>query len=236
MNDSTTENNANDRTKVLVTFSDHVEVGVQTEGRSPDYIKLMAWRGIAKAAGDKNIGIAADVGGGRGDWANQLKERTSHVFLLDYAPPSADALPEFVTGIQANLNERWPLADASVDFLFSLEVVEHLENPRHFFREIARATKPGGFAFVSTPNNHSLTSKITFFLRGQHRLFQEFSYPAHITPLLICDFERIADEVGLSVVDVFFTNHDVIPKLHWRIPFFKGRWFSDSIGVLFRRK
>lgn len=210
-----------------------IECGVQTEGSSPDYVKQMAWRAVAKAIGSGKVQVAADVGGGRGDWAIQLKEVASRVFLLDYAPPQSSH--DFISAIQANLNEPWPLEDASVDFLFALELVEHLENPRHFFREVARTTKPGGYAFVSTPNNHSLSSKLTFLLRGQHRLFQESSYPAHITPLLIVDFQRITAEVGLSIEDVYFSDYDLIPKLHWRIPFFKGRLFSDSVGMLLRR-
>ncbi len=204
------------------------------DGSSPAYVKQMAWRSVAAAIGTAKVSVAADVGGGRGDWANQLNAIADRVLLVDYAPPSV--VPNFVTTIQADLNQKWPLEDSSIDFLFALELIEHLENPRHFLREVTRVTKAGGFAFVSTPNNHSLTSKLTFLLRGQHRLFQEFSYPAHITPLLMCDFQRIADEVGLTLEGIDFSDHDTIPKVHWRVPFFKGKWFSDSIGILFRRK
>ena len=79
--------------------------------------------------------------------------------------------------VQADLNSDWPIPTHYVDFGFALEVIEHVENPRHFFRQMKRITKPGGHIFITTPNNHSLSSKLTFLLRGQHRYFQEASYP-----------------------------------------------------------
>lgn len=211
-----------------------IEIGVQTNGSSPKHIKEMALRAVSDSKCDK-LPVAADIGGGRGDWALQLENVADQVILLDFAPPAETELPAFLRPIQADLNVKWPLADASLDFAFALEVIEHVENPRFFFRELARVTKRGGKAFLSTPNNHSLSSKLTFLLRGQHRLFQEQCYPAHITPLLICDFHRISNEVGFRIERFYFSNHDMLPKLHWSLPF-GGKWFSDCIGVLLVRE
>lgn len=194
----------------------------------------MAERATAAAIGEARIPRAADVGGGRGEWARTLSERSDFVLLVDYAPPDPATLPSNVATVQGDLNDPWPIPDASIDFAFALEVIEHVENPRHFFREIARILAPDGFAFLSTPNNHSAASKLTFLLRGQHRLFQEPSYPAHITPLLICDVKRIAAESQLDVVSLFWSNQDTIPRLHWRLPL-GGKWFSDAVGVLCRK-
>ena len=133
-----------------------MSVGVQENGWSPDYIKRMALRALAAAVGESRIPTAADIGGGRGDWARLLEGRAERVFLLDYSPPQKAELPERVIPLQTDLNTAWPLGDGSIDFAFALEVIEHVENPRHFFRELARVMAPGSYAFVSTPNNHSL--------------------------------------------------------------------------------
>lgn len=191
-------------------------------------------RALELAMGSSRITNAADVGGGRGEWTTQLCPHAENVYLLDYSPPDSRRMPANVISTQADLNARWPLPDESIEFAFALEVIEHLENPRHFFRELARIVQPGGYAFVSTPNNHSLASKLTFLLRGQHRLFQEQCYPGHISPLLLCDFVRICAEAGFSINYVIWSDHDTLPRLHWPMPF-GGKWFSDSVGLIMRR-
>ena len=121
-----------------------------------------------------------------------------------------------------------------MDMAFAVEVIEHVENPRHFLREFTRIIKPGGFGYLSTPNNHSLMSKITFMLKGEHRLFQELCYPAHITALMECDFLRMFAECNLRLVRKFYSNEDTVPLLHWkfRLP---GRYFSVTWGLLFEK-
>ncbi len=80
-------------------------------------------------------------------------------------------------------------------------------------RELKRITRPSGHIFVTTPNNHALSSKLTFLMRGQHRQFQAPFYPAHVSPLLKCDLERMATDLNLSIVNWLYSNNDVIPAL-----------------------
>jgi hypothetical protein len=101
-------------------------------------------------------------------------------------------------------------------------------------REFARVLKPGGFGFITTPNQHSWASKASFLLRGEHRFFAAPSYPAHITPLLKCDLLRMLAENNLAFLHWFYSNEDNLPLLHWRIKL-PGAPFSACIGVLFRK-
>jgi len=211
-----------------------MKVGVQTNGSSPSYTKRMAVDAVHDVLGDDSLGVVTDVGGGQGELARLLAPRATKVFLLDYAPPNASELPANVEARQADLNKAWPLEDNSVDLAVSTEVIEHCENPRHFFREIYRVIRPGGYAFITTPNNHSIASKLTFLLRGEHRFFQDPSYPAHITPILRCDFKRMAAENGLRISGWYFSNTDTVPRLHWRFHM-PGVLFSDVIGVLVQK-
>ena len=47
---------------------------------------------------------------------------------------------------------RVPLTDGSADFVFALEIVEHLVSPSHLFAEAFRICAPGGHLLVTTPN------------------------------------------------------------------------------------
>jgi SAM-dependent methyltransferase len=53
---------------------------------------------------------------------------------------------------------RLPLADASVDLVYSYAVFEHVEEPRAAASELARVVKPGGWICAWTPNQWGYVS------------------------------------------------------------------------------
>jgi len=144
-------------------------------------------------------------------------------------------LPDACEFYQADLDTaKVPLPDGSGDVVVAIEIIEHLENPRAFFRELTRLAKPGGLIVVTTPNQLSLLSKMTFLLRGQFNAFQEAPglYPAHRTALLEIDLLRLARECGLHDIQIRYTNHGRIPgtKTHWPAWLgLRGRAFSDNV-------
>lgn len=209
-----------------------VQLGKQSDGRSNRDIYAMAERVLEGLRLVWAGGTALDVGAGAGHFTSYLSERCRWVCALDACAP--EALPANAEFRIADLNERWPVDDTWADVVVALEVIEHLENPRHFFREVARVLKPGGVGFVSTPNNLSLFSRLFFLLRGQHRAFQDFSYPAHITPVLQDDVRRILAENSLHWLGFFYTNADTLPLLHARLRL-RGSLFSANVGVLFQK-
>ncbi len=64
----------------------------------------------------------------------------------------------------------YPLEENSVDKVFAKHIIEHLEDPRAFLREIYRILKPGGTAFVETPH---FTSYVAY-AEPQHKLFYSY--------------------------------------------------------------
>jgi len=55
-----------------------------------------------------------------------------------------------------------PLAEASLDMLLCCEVVEHLPDPQAAIAEMARILKPGGYAFITTPNPENLVERLGY--------------------------------------------------------------------------
>lgn len=209
-----------------------LQLGRQERGGSHREIKEMALRAIKAAVGSHVIPVAVDVGAGAGEFATCLSRLAAKVVMLDWYTP--ETIPPNAEFRKCDLNDAWPLPEEAADYVCALEVIEHVENPRHFVRQMARATRPSGWGYLSTPNNHSWTSKLTFVLKGQHRLFQASSYPAHITPLLRCDLLRILAECQLIPLQWFYSNRDTVPRVHWPIRL-RGRAFSDSLGLLFQK-
>ena len=149
-------------------------------------------------------GRVLDVGAGRKD------------FPLDDAPglqlfgvdPDATAIAHHDTlSLRAAARgERLPFQDGSFDLICSAWVLEHVDAPRAFVREIARVLRPGGrFAFV-TPNGRNPVTWViraipnrlhpSIMRRVQHRDVKD-TYPVRYrinTPRTV---DRIMGEAGL---------------------------------------
>ncbi|NDJ16214.1 class I SAM-dependent methyltransferase [Myxacorys almedinensis] len=125
------------------------------------------------------------------------------------------------------------------DVVVSVETIEHLENPRAFYRELSRLAKPGGLVLVTTPNQLSLLSKLTLLLKNQFNAFQDApgSYPSHITALLEIDLRRIAKECGLTPIEIRYSNRGRMVLTPWYYPnrVFRGQWFSDNVLCISRK-
>lgn len=128
-----------------------------------------------------------------------------------------------------------PFPNSMFDVVISIETIEHLENPRKFVREISRICKSGGCVILSTPNQHSLLSKMTFLLKNEFNAFRASSYPAHITALLGIDLVRITTEAKLEKVKIDYSLQGRVPMTGFHFPRCLSRIFprelSDNIIV-----
>ncbi len=68
--------------------------------------------------------------------------------------------------VKLDLRDPLPFREGSLDALFCIEAIEHMENPYHFMRELARVLKPGGRLYLSTPNIMSTNARSKFFSVG----------------------------------------------------------------------
>jgi 2-polyprenyl-3-methyl-5-hydroxy-6-metoxy-1,4-benzoquinol methylase len=180
-------------------------------------------------------GTLLDVGCGTGSLLPFVRDSVDSYRGADAV--HYDAFPAGHEFVQVDLDApRWPIDDESADMTVAVETIEHLENPRAFFRELMRVTRAGGLIVVTTPNQLSVLSKLTLVLKNQFNAFQEASYPAHRTALLEVDLRRMAHEVGLADAQVRYTDSGRIPGTPWHWPgVLRGRMFSDNVAISARR-
>jgi ubiquinone/menaquinone biosynthesis C-methylase UbiE len=100
----------------------------------------------------KRADVLADCGAGTGIFADEMRAVCNVVALDDFE--------ESLKLLRARLGEpnvrkgsctALPLADASVDVLTALDVIEHVQDDRAAVREFLRVLRPGGIAVITVP-------------------------------------------------------------------------------------
>jgi len=95
-----------------------------------------------------------EVGAGEGYGAALLAEQAPGVLALDYDARAISHLARrypALDAVRANL-AALPVADAAIDTVVSLQVIEHVWDHPQFLAECVRVLRPGGLLALSTPN------------------------------------------------------------------------------------
>jgi 2-polyprenyl-3-methyl-5-hydroxy-6-metoxy-1,4-benzoquinol methylase len=98
-------------------------------------------------------GRILDMGCGRGKMLASVRG-AQEKFGLDLSQTAIDEAVRNYPGNHFAVGDvtQTPYADNFFDFIYSLEVIEHIEQPEKMLLEIKRILKPGGYALVQTPN------------------------------------------------------------------------------------
>jgi len=203
-------------------------------GLSPEPIRDGLWELVEKDLS----GAVLDAGSGGGGWLRRVMQKSAALTRLA-SVDLVDSGASNIAGVDFHLADlsidRLPFDDASFDWVFALEVMEHLANPRHFVTEVARILKPKGRFVLTTPNNDCVTSRLSLLMRGYFPAFNDRDYreSGHITPILEIDLQRMATEARYSDVEFFFPLEGRLPKLKvtWQqfLPNLRGKLWSDSL-------
>lgn len=88
----------------------------------------------------------------------------------------------------------------SFDLALGIEVIEHVENPWNYIRNLKALVRVGGYILISTPNITSWYSRMNFFLKGQFHQFERGdSQYGHINPISEYELKLICERSGLSI-------------------------------------
>jgi SAM-dependent methyltransferase len=101
-----------------------------------------------------------ELGCGWGEFINQVQ--AGRRFGMDLNPSSASRLEPAVVFLHQDCSERWPLAEASLDVVFTSNFFEHLPDKASLartLREAHRCLRPGGRIVCLGPNIRTLAGE-----------------------------------------------------------------------------
>jgi SAM-dependent methyltransferase len=173
---------------------------------------------------------AVDLGSGPGAMVERLQSLGCNVIAVDRTTQGyrADA-PLFTV----DLNER-DFSDVlglrSFHLVTAIEVIEHLESPICFLRNVGRLLAPGGVAVLTTPNVDSLPARVKFLLTGKIRTMDEGSEPTHISPVFWDLFRR----QFLALANVGLRDRLVFPPNGYQLTRKSLAWIFRLARPVFR--
>jgi 2-polyprenyl-3-methyl-5-hydroxy-6-metoxy-1,4-benzoquinol methylase len=113
-------------------------------------------------------GDVLEVGCGEGRGIDLMIPKASSFTAVDKIEEALSKLRQkYPTGkfIGTNIPPLSALADNTYDMVVTFQVIEHIENDQLFLKEIHRVLKPGGIAYVTTPNRKLSLSRNPWHVR-----------------------------------------------------------------------
>lgn len=163
----------------------------------PRTSKLFTLDMVSAALPGQNI---LDVGCGTGLNAEALKEKGYDVHGVDISPVAIDQFTERgFKGKACNILEGLPYPDNTFDFVFSSEVIEHVDDTEKFLSEIFRVMKPGGKLVLSTPNSAFWIYRM---LGTFGKTVTELQHPGHLRFFSPKSLHQFVKNSGFSEVKI----------------------------------
>jgi SAM-dependent methyltransferase len=141
-----------------------------------------------------------DIGCGDGPFAQFCAERGAEVIIADIDADKIAALAvrlrqtsaRAVTPLVTDANPI-PLPDGRANKIIAMEVLEHVEDPAQFMRELVRVAKPGAQFLLTVPDplGESVQKKLA--------PAAYFEHPNHILVFQREEFEQLILDAGLII-------------------------------------
>ncbi len=173
--------------------------------------------------------VVADIGCAGGSLLDHLQGISAVQVAIEPSAVFSESLAQ--RGYRVYPYAREALRDwaRQVDYAFSIQVIEHVHNPRSFLMEIRELLAPGSRLVISTPNRNDILMALLpddfpeFFYRTVHRWYFDARSLA-----------ECARSAGFDVVETRFAHRygmaNAIAWLRDRRP--TGRSRIDAIGPL----
>ncbi|MGB0671494.1 MAG: class I SAM-dependent methyltransferase, partial [Rhodospirillales bacterium] len=132
-----------------------------------DHVRTLAQRHFPQEAS------VLDLGCGSGALSLRLADAGFRMSCAD-AVGEAFRLRDEMPFTAVDLNRDFaPIIGGIFPAITAVEIIEHLENPRHFLRQCRALLQPGGCLILTTPNIDNLRSVLSFVKTGCFKYFDD---------------------------------------------------------------
>lgn len=172
----------------------------------------------------KDIFKIIEFGAGSGAFSTELRDVLNQR-QIKYEIDCYDIEPEQINK-NDSLGFKCDYLDAQKKFTFakkydiiiSVELIEHIENPFHFVRELAKISEMNGLLVLTTPNVLSLSSRFRYFCSGCvdyfRRPYNEYWLNmGHLNPINPIQLIYLLRKNGFKVLDLFSNKAVFFSKL-----------------------
>jgi 2-polyprenyl-6-hydroxyphenyl methylase / 3-demethylubiquinone-9 3-methyltransferase len=175
-------------------------------------------RDVLRVVGPRPTDLVLELGSARGDVTFLLARHARAVVGVD-AAPEALAMAEAaraeleipnVRWLQADVADLSPVADASVDAVAAIDLVEHVDDPTlaAMLRECRRVLKPGGRLGIYTPDRAHYVER----MKAHDFVLKQF--PQHIAVRRVAELRQFLGEAGFAV-DLEAWSVSPFPLVRW---------------------
>ena len=183
----------------------------QAPNAMPHQIERVATRYhplLRRFENEARIGVQIlEVGSGP-TCATQILPTTHKVFLDPLMRVYRPLCPPETGGRQVcAMGEGLPFAEGRFDLVFSFNVLDHVQSPERFVRELIRVTRPGGKVIVGVYTHPRIFAVVRNFIERILPRFGEVAHPYFISRQALV---RLLESEGLrtkEVVQVYAPSH-----------------------------
>jgi SAM-dependent methyltransferase len=177
----------------------------------------------------------ADLGAGRGTFAEMLRARGLEIDCIEPDPENQIILRQSGFSVRATMDEHEP---ESVDYVYTLNVLEHVPDDEALVRFVFSRLRRGGRLFIFVPAFPILWSRLDDYVEHQRRYRRAPMVAMLRRAGFVLERARYADCLGFFAALLFgrSAKSEISPRSIWlydRLLFPVSRFFDPVLGLLF---